>query len=198
MGHEQKTLRAFIGGVALLTASAAMAEGNWFVGVGLGQSENKDYECIGCGAPIGSLSDDGFAYKAFAGYRFNRYVAVQGGYVDLDDTTAAGAGAAWTDKLEVDGFYGALQGILPINESFDVFASAGLFHWDQTVTFNGVSGSFNGTNPMFGLGASYAFTQPGLKTQFEWTRFLDVGNNNPFFWHIDDYDLYTINLVYEF
>jgi OOP family OmpA-OmpF porin len=181
-----------------LASTASFAEGNWFVGGGVGQSSNRDYECIGCGAPIGTLDDSGSASKVFGGYRFNRNIAVLGGYTDLADTDATGTGAAWTDKLEVHGFYVAAQAILPVNDYFDVFATVGFFRWDQTVTFNGASGSFNGTDPMFGVGASYYFMNSGVKAQFEWNRFLEVGTNDPFFGHLDDYDLFSLNLVLEF
>lgn len=181
-----------------LASTASFAEGNWFLGAGVGQSNNRDYECTGCGAPIGSLDDSGSAFKFFGGYQFTKNIALLGGYTDLADTDATGAGAAWTDKLEVDGFYLAAQAIVPVNESFELFATAGVFRWDQTVTFNGASGSFSGTDPMFGLGASYRFMNSSLKAQFEWNRFFKVGTNDPFFGHIDDYDLYTLNLVFDF
>ena len=197
--HIIKTLRdGFAGVLALLVATSAYAEGNWFVGAGVGQSSNRDYECTGCGAPIASLDDSGTGFKVFGGYKFNQHVAVLGGYANLADTDATGAGAVWTDTLEVHGFYVAAQAVLPINDVIELFAIAGMFRWDQTVTFNGASGSFNGVDPMFGLGASYYFPNAGVKAQVEWNRFLDVGTNDPFFGHIDDYDLYTINLVLEF
>jgi hypothetical protein len=171
----------------------------WFAGVGVGYSENQDYGCIGCGAAIGSLDDSGFAYKLFGGYRLHRNFALAAGYMDLADTKAAGVGGAWNDKLKVDGFYVAAQGILPVTDKVDLFASAGLLRWDQNATFNGSSGSFDGADPMYGLGASYAFGKPGAKVQFEWNRLTDVGTNDPALGNNkDDYDLFTVNLVYQF
>ena len=175
------------------------AESGWFAGVGLGNSHNLDYNCIGCGAAAGSVDDSGFAYKLFGGYRFNTYLAVLGGYASLADTKAAGAGNAWTNKLEVDGFYGAVQGILPVTRAIDVFATAGLFRWDQDASFNASSASHDGTDLMVGLGASYALANTGAKVQLEWNRLNDVGSNAAGgLGHKDDYDLFTLNLVYQF
>lgn len=183
---------------AALAPVASAGDTGWFAGAGLGVSSNRDYECTGCGAAIGSLDDSGFAYKLFGGYRFGRHVAVQGGYLNLADTKAAGVGGAWNNKLEVDGFYAAVQGILPIDQAFDVFATAGLLRWDQKVTFNGGSGSFDGMDLMYGLGASYALNKTGAKVQVEWNRLNDVGANDINLGHRDDYDLFTVNLVYQF
>ncbi len=177
---------------------ARSGDTGWFAGAGIGYSENRDYDCTGCGAAIGSLDDSGFAYKLFGGYRLHRNFALSAGYMGLADTKAAGVGGAWNDKLEVDGFYVTAQGILPVTDKVDLFATAGFLRWDQKVTFDGSSGSFDGTDPMYGLGASYSFDNPGAKLQFEWNRLTDVGTNDPTLGNKDDYDLFTVNLVYQF
>ena len=178
------------------SAEEGFAEEGWFAGAGLGRSENRDYECDGCVMPIFTLDDTGSAWKVYGGYQFNKHIAVQGGYIKLADTDATGD--QWTDKLEVDGIFGAIQGILPLSDAFDLFATVGLFHWDQDVTYNGLSGKFDGTDPFYSLGASYSFDKPGVKVQLEWARFKNVGNDDPFFKHIDDYDVITLNGVYQF
>lgn len=168
----------------------------WFAGLGLGYSQNKDYECTGCGA-ISSLDDSGFAYKLFGGYRLHRNFALSAGYMNLADTKASGP-LPFTDTVDVDGFYGAGHGILPVTDKIDVFATLGLLRWHQKVTYNATSGSFDGTDLMYGLGASYAFAKQGPKLQLEWNRLPNVGTNDPTFGHKDDYDLFTLNLVYQF
>ena len=184
--------------VAEAAPAVRASDTGWFAGAGIGYSENRDYECTGCGAAIGSLDDSGFAYKLFGGYRLHRNFALSAGYMDLADTRAAGVGAAWNDRLKADGFYAAAHGILPVTDKIDVFATAGFLRWDQKVTFNGTSGSFDGTDLMYGLGAGYALNKTGAKLQLEWNRLTDVGTNDPALGHIDDYDLFTLNLVYQF
>jgi predicted porin len=176
--------------------TCAQAGSGWFLGAGAGLSENRDYDCIGCGA-VTSLDDSGTAYRLFGGYRLGTYVSFLGGYARLADTEASGP-LPFTDKLEVDGFYGGVQGHLPLGP-VEAFATLGLYRWNQDVTFNAASGSFDGTDPMFGLGVSYGFgAQAQVKLQAEWTRFKDVGTNDPALGHLDDYDLFTINFVYQF
>jgi OOP family OmpA-OmpF porin len=186
----------------IATEAAPMArptDTGWFAGVGIGYSENRGYACNGCGAAIGSLDDSGFAYKLFGGYRLHRNFALSAGYMDLADTRATGVGGGWNDKLKVDGFYAAAQGILPVTDKIDLFATAGFLRWDQNVAFNGSSGTVDGTDPMYGLGASYALNKPGAKLQFEWNRLTDVGTNDASLGNNeDDYDLFTVNLLYQF
>ena len=190
---------------AVPAARAARADDTgWFAGVGLGYSKNQDYDCNACGDPRTSLDDSGFAYKIFGGYRLHRNFALSVGYLDLADTKAASVGGSgeWNDRLKVDGFYAAAHGILPVTDKIDVFATLGALHWNQKVAFSSVpftdSGSFNGTDLMYGLGASYALNKPGAKLQLEWNRLTDVGTNDPDLGHTDDYDLFTVNLVYQF
>lgn len=38
----------------------------------------------------------------------------------------------------------------------------------------------------------------GFAMQFEWQQFTDVGTNDPFFGHLDDYGLTTLNALYRF
>jgi hypothetical protein len=178
---------------------AAQAEADWFAGGGAGTSANQDYDCIDCG-PIGTVDDSGAGYKLFGGFRFHRNFAVVGGFARLADTEATGP-APFTDLLEVDGPYVAAVGILPLGANFEMFASAGAFHWNQDVTFNGARGSFTGTDLTYGAGAGWNFPAsgaPGLAVQVEWQQFRDVGTSDPFFGHLDDYSLITLNVLYRF
>lgn len=183
-------------------ATAPMARGDdtgWFAGLGLGYSNNKDYECTGCPGAITNLDDSGFAYKIFGGYRLHRNFALSAGYMKLADTDAASTGGGWTDTVKVDGFYGAGHGILPVTDKIDVFATLGLLRWHQKVTYSPTgSGSFDGTDLMYGLGTSYSFAKQGPKLQLEWNRLPNVGTNDPSYGHKDDFDLFTLNLVYQF
>ena len=187
--------RSFFLAAALCAISPAQAETGAYGGIGVGYSSNADYDCLGCG-PVTALDDDGAAYKAFAGYRMHKNFAASVGYANLADTDASGAG--FTDKLEVDGFYVAAHGIVPITDNMDLFATLGMFRWDQKVTFNVMSGSFDGTDVMYGAGFTYDVGKPSrVKVQAEWTRFADVGTHDPMLGHLDDYDLFTVNLVYQ-
>lgn len=180
-------------------AQTTAGAGVWSVGVGTGQSKNHDYDCFGCG-PIGSVDDDGVGYKLFVGYQFGRYFAISGGFAQLADTTASGP-LPFSDQLEVNGPYVALMGIVPMGSRFHAFSTLGAFRWNQDVTFNGASDSFSGTDLTFGAGVSYNLTIRGaqrLSLQTEWQRFNDVGTNDDYFGHIDNYSLTTLNVVFRF
>lgn len=182
-----------------LVLPVAQAHAGWLFGAGFGTSENQDYDCIDCG-PIGTVDDSGDGYKVFGGFRFLRNFAVVGGFAQLADTEATGP-APFTDLLEVNGPYVTAVGILPLGANFELFATVGAFHWNQDVTFNGASGSFSGTDLTFGAGAAWnfsAFGTPGFAVQVEWQQFNDVGTNDPFFGHLDDYRLTTLNVLYRF
>ena len=182
-----------------LALSVAQAHAGWLAGSGVGNSENQDYDCIGCG-PIGAVDDSGSAYKLFGGFQFHRSFAVVGGFAQLADTTATGP-LPFTDLLEVNGSYLSAIAILPLGANFELFASTGIFHWNQDVTFNGASDSFSGTDLTYGAGAGWNFSlsgTAGFALQLEWQRFTDVGTRDPFFGHIDDYGLTTLNVLYRF
>ena len=63
----------------LICAPANVA---WYAGIGAGNSENLDYDCIGCG-PIANVDDSGGAIKLFGGVRWHRCFATQIGFAQL-------------------------------------------------------------------------------------------------------------------
>ncbi|MHB1241067.1 MAG: hypothetical protein ACYC18_11270 [Gammaproteobacteria bacterium] len=87
------TLSKRIWGMLLLGAGLAatpLVRAEGYVGVNLGQSDwhassgDLDAALAGAGVTaISSVDDTDFAYKLFAGYRFNPNFALEGGYVDL-------------------------------------------------------------------------------------------------------------------
>jgi hypothetical protein len=200
MTHSSK--RRFAPRIVLscaLLMPVVQANAGWLVGSGAGTSRNQDYDCIDCG-PIGTVDDSGAGYKLFGGFRFHRNFAVLGGFARLADTEATGP-APFTDLLEVNGPYVTAVGILPLGANFEFFGSVGVFRWNQDVTFNGASGSFTGTDLTYGAGAGWNFSAggtPGFAVQLEWQQFKDVGTNDPFFGHVDDYGLTTLNVLYRF
>ncbi|MBC7983530.1 MAG: outer membrane beta-barrel protein, partial [Candidatus Obscuribacterales bacterium] len=177
----------------------ANADASWLAGFGVGTSKNQDYDCIGCG-PIGAIDDSGRGYKLFGGNRFHRNIAVVGGFAQLADTEATGP-LPFTDQLEVNGAYVSAVGILPLSATFELFSTLGLFRWNQDVTYNGIGGSFNGTDLTYSVGAGYNFSvrgAPGIALQAEWQHFRDVGTSDALLGHIDDYSLATVNFVFRF
>jgi hypothetical protein len=175
------------------------ANAGWYIGAGVGTSENLDYDCDGCGA-IASVDDSGPAGKLFGGYRFRPVVAVELGFAQLADTESSGP-LPFTDRLEVSGPYAAVVGILPIGDHFELFAKTGLMRWSQDVTYNGYSGSFSGSDLTYSIGGAFNLTVGGLAgwaLQLEHQQFNDVGSTDPLLGHVDDYGLTTLNIQYRF
>lgn len=89
------------------------------------------------------------SFKAFAGVRFNRHFGVEAGYIDLGEAADRyGFQIPVIQSLsgfpprplqdrqidietKIDGFQGYVVGFLPLNDSVELFAKAGVFVWDQ-------------------------------------------------------------------
>lgn len=186
----------------------------WYIGGSFGNSESgideQSFQSLvasaGFGNTISGSDEKDSAFKVFAGYRFNRHFALEGGYLDLGSfsvTTRITSGAPPQDLTGVvetkDGLHLAGVGILPIGDSkFSVFGKAGLYSIKSTTKFNGAAGSVEAESDrkedlMFGLGASYDFAKNfGVRVEYE--RFMDVGTQN----NQGDIDLMSIGLVYRF
>ena len=192
---------ALLGGsFAPLTVSA---QSSWYLGasVGYGVIDATTGE-----VEQGFLSDDGFVatgttldktdvgWKAYLGYRFNPYLAAEGGYVDLGEASfnttivSAPPGTNPAPPFPIHATATAkgvvLSGLahLPLTDSFSLFAKAGLFRWQAKFTeripgtdITRVSRSEEKTDPLYGAGLQLHFT-PAIAARLEWERFKDVGS----------------------
>ena len=105
------------------TSTQVQAQDNGFFLDGrIGQSNLRDVP--------GSRRDTAYAFGA--GYWFNRYFAVEGGWADLHDKRYAGG------KIDLDGFYGGLKGRAMFDRGdgtgFFLGGRGGLFRWDVRVS----------------------------------------------------------------
>ena len=199
--------------LALLTGPVAMADDlGWYVGGSVGQSKAKIDDAritsslLSSGFTTNSMADDNrdTGYKVFAGYLFNKYFAVEGGYFNLGSfgftstTTPAGT---LHGNIKLEGANVDLVGILPITEKFSAFARAGAIYADAKDSFTGTglvtvlnpNPSKGDANYKAGLGLQYAFNDSlGMRLEAERYRINDaVGNRG-------DIDLVSVGLVYRF
>jgi len=207
------TLVAMCIGAALFGASGpARAQAHWYIGVTLGASNaNISQEVV---AVTGATStvfltdsrDPGF--KVFAGYRFNRYFAVEGGYAWLGEfqattqVTAPTTGALNAD-IRVIGLYIDAVGMLPVGDRFAAFAKVGWLG-SETRTFRSTSGtvtsglntnaSTDQANLSYGLGVQYDL-EKNVTLRFVWERYIKVGDVNTGEFNID---LYSGGLLFRF
>jgi OOP family OmpA-OmpF porin len=212
--HLMKVVGALgLAGCAAASSPVALAaEAGWYGGIGIGQSREENHhgritsQLLGSGFATTSISDDSrdTGWKLFAGRRFNRNFAVEGGYFNLGEfgftanTTPAGS---LTGSIKVQGVNLDAVGIMPIAEKFSAFGRVGLQYAQSKDRFAG-AGAVTVSNPSpkkseanikYGVGVQYDFTQAlGLRGEWERYRVNDaVGNKG-------DIDMLLVGLVYTF
>ena len=207
------SIAASLAAFVLVSSPSALADdAGWYTGVNVGQSRARIDDTriadglLSDGFTTTSISNDDrhFGFKAFGGYEFNRYFALEGGYFNLGkfgftaDTSPAGS---LRGDIKLQGANFDAVGSVPLGEKFSLFARAGLNYADAKDSFTG-TGSVAVLDPSprkwaanykFGFGAEYDFTRfIGMRIEAERYRIDDaVGNKG-------DVDLYSAGLVFKF
>jgi len=212
-----------VSALALVTAAitaipavmAAEPAGNWYLGIGAGQSRAKNNdssindELIGTGATAAATTTNGHGveYKAFLGYQFNQYFAVEGGYFNLGkfsvDSITAPAGTLHGDIRNNMGVNLDAVGTLPIvTDRFLLFARAGVQASKTSDLFIGsgaaavpanAAPSQNLTSYKAGAGMEFDFTKNiGLRGEWERYRVSDGFNGRI------NVDVFSGSLLYRF
>ena len=174
---------AFFAALAL-AAGPALAAGTTsgaYVGAGVGGSDVASY----------SFSGTDFGWKVFAGFDFNPFIAIEGGYMDLGSPSDQGL------SLDLTGWDVALLGKFPVSQQFDIFAKIGVVWWQATGHVNGCYYYYcpyygvtdNGSDLLYGAGVGLHLSDQ-LGVRGEWER-MDIQNTNRA-------DLWTISLIYKF
>lgn len=138
----------------------------WYGGLGIGQSNYRDIAAA-------SANTRSEGWKVYGGYQFNDYVALEGGYVNLNDMSAV-TGAVRTNTATQAW---ALGGVLsyPVTNKISVMGKFGYAYMrGDTGTKDGaamtVRTSQNGYEPNYGVGVSYKVFD-NLNLRAEWERF---------------------------
>jgi OOP family OmpA-OmpF porin len=200
-----KTLASLLAVAAIASPVAALA-GPWYAGLGAGQSNtstdlvtNRESTIINATDIRSDFDRTDTAWKAFAGYRLHRNVAVEVNYTDLGKsrlvTDMSGGGLPDTPASialdrKVDGYGADVLLIAPFEpQRLSLFARAGAFRARvrEQATLAGNIVFTNGdpdersrnvtqneTVLHWGVGADWAFTQ-ALSLRLEWERFDKVG-----------------------
>jgi len=137
---------------ALLCSTSALSFANGYVGGSLGSTDYDDSEI-----------DDGTSFSLYAGYEFNENFAVEAAYTDFGD----GDIDDYDMEIEVDGFSAVGLAKAPLNDDFELYAKVGILFWDVSVDFDGYSVGDDGSDLIYGAGASYKFCKP-CKVRFEY------------------------------
>lgn len=194
----------------------AAADPGWYVGLSGGQSRadtdagelDSTFRSLGF-TSSSTVDKTDTGWKLFAGYQFNPYFAVEGGYVDLGkfsfSTTVTAAPAGYTtgslsgNVKTKNGFLVDAVGIWPATDKVSVFGKLGLYSIKTELSASGPSGSLTesstDSNLHWGIGAGYDFNK-NFGARLEWERFNDVGNKDKT--GEANVDLLSVGVVYKF
>ena len=169
--------------LGLAAGSAGAADNGIYLGGSIGQGgvqlddaiEGFDYDASST------------AYKLIIGWRFLDWLAVEGDYVDLgsgDDTVDG-------DRFESDvsGVMASVVGFLPVGP-VDLFARVGAIAWDAELTgpTPEFSGSDDGTDLTYGIGAQFRVWSLSLRAEYERFEIEDT----------DTVDLISVGVTWTF
>ncbi len=157
-----------------------------YAGLGFGQSNYRDYASnvnaeLSADGLTATSSDNALSegWKVYAGYQFNKYFGVEGGYVNLNDVTARHnvtfpvVGTVNTN-VDSDAWTLAAVGTLPLTDKFSVMAKlGGAYVLSDITAMTGTTKETVGKDeyePFYGVGVSYALFD-NLNLRAEWERF---------------------------
>jgi hypothetical protein len=174
----RKTQAIIIAAVlAVLIPSTTFAESGFVVGASVGSAELSD--------DFGGFDVDAnsTAYRFTVSWKFNDYLAIQGGYHNFGrfDQSFDIEGETVDVSLKADGFTLGLVGILPLGDRWSLFARSGAFFWDGDADINNVSAATpEDTNFYFGAGVQFAIGEK-LSLTADGSRYdLDGSASNVF------------------
>ena len=160
--------------LALIPLNTVAAD-SFYLGASIGSASlNEDFDGLG-------IDTDSTSYRLVAGWRFNEYFAIEGGYHDFGDfeQDIDINGTPSTVSLSADGFTIGANGSIPIGEQFSLFGRGGWFFWDGNAEINNISQATpEDTNLYLGVGASYS-VRDHFRLIGDWTRYeLESANSN--------------------
>lgn len=121
-----------------------------------------------------SISDSGFAARAFIGYDFNQYFALENGYVYLPKATVDNFDAS-ISNYAID-LLGKIS--VPVTSGLRVYAKAGLGYLHSSENSNFFNeNTVSHFGPAFGVGAGYEIV-PNLALNLSWMRYSGNGDLN--------------------
>lgn len=143
--------------LAALSFNAQAAEPvGFYAGAGVGQSLVDEY----------FADDEDVGYQVFGGYQFHPNWGVEAAYTDFGDVDLVGNAG----KVEADTWSLVAVGTLPFTDRFSGYAKAGFHSWDAEAHTGGVRIGDDGTDPTYGLGLQYRFTDT-VALRGEYSRF---------------------------
>jgi hypothetical protein len=159
----------FAAAALALSAGTASAQENGeglYLGAGFGDFSAQIDELDDVDDVVADLDEDESAARYFAGWRFNRFLSVQGDYYDLGDTTSVLNALPLSSESE--GIATSLVGTLPIGP-VELFARAGIIWYDLEVAHNFANVIDDSSNdPVYSAGVGITlFERLNLSMEYE-------------------------------
>ena len=150
------------------------AKSQFYIGLGVGTA------FITADLNGNELDESSTVTTLTAGYRFNRYFALEAGLYNIAEasvgsivvppsTTPVSASA----DLSAVGIN--VVGLYPLSKKSDLFLKLGVANWDGDIQVNTSIAENDGSDLLFGLGASYSYTK-NVAVQAEWNL---IDSDNP-------------------
>jgi OOP family OmpA-OmpF porin len=166
MKREIKLLIGMLLGAFFSLASAQ--ESGFYLGGSVGQSMLRQW----CDPPTLACEDKDTAWKLLAGYQFNRYLGVEGSYIDWGEVTGTTLGSVDV-AAEQQGYGIAATGSLPLGPQFSVFAKLGVIFVQQETKRlrpNPSTVERDETEMQYGFGAKYRLARNwAIRGEWEFT-----------------------------
>lgn len=158
---------AFAVSLLLLGLSASAEANGPYVGASIGSASlDDDFDGL-------MVDDNSTAFRIVAGWRFNEFFALEGGYHNFGDfeQTFDDGNSLVTATLSADGFTLGALGNIPLSERFSIMGRAGMFFWDGDAEINNVSQATpEDSNLYLGAGINFQLSQK-LALTGDWTRY---------------------------
>jgi OOP family OmpA-OmpF porin len=198
--------------LAVIASTFAQAQDTgWYAGANVGRTKAKIDDAritsgmLGAGFTSPSIDDDNrnVGFKVFAGYEFNRYFSLEGGYFNLGHFgyTATTSAGTLNGDIRIQGLNFDPVLSLPFTHKFSGFVRAGVTYAQSKDAFNGTGAVLvldpdpkkETFNYQFGGGLQYDFTKSvGMRVEAERYRINDaVGNKG-------DIDMLSLGLLVRF
>jgi long-chain fatty acid transport protein len=169
----------------------------FYAGFGFGQASNRDLNEADINAHLATfgkvattnVDDRSPGWKVFSGYEFNRYAALEAGFVNFNHAAsrsdiAVPAGSFLSTTYAAKAWTLAVVGSLPVTNSIAVFAKVGASNWfanERSVGYlggviastikTGVPVQRDGIDAYYGVGINYDLVPQFLRLRAEWERY---------------------------
>jgi hypothetical protein len=171
------TLVALSCGTALAQTSPDNDEG-LYIGAGYGQFNVNVDDIDDTDEALSAIDDEDNAWKIFAGWRLNPYVAFELNYVDFGENSGSTGsdtgGSSGNYTAELAGFQPAIYGIFPLGP-VELFGKVGYYFYDVDLALNlddldednfSADTSEEALSYGFGIGGT-VFERLNLKVEYE-------------------------------